>query len=541
MANNAWKSFDYVIVGGGSAGCVLANRLSEDPSNSVCLLEAGPPDRSPFIHIPLGLLRGMSDPKINWLFFSEPQAHAKNRPIFLPRGKTLGGSSAINGMVYIRGNQGDYDEWAELGNPGWAWRDVLPYFKKSENNEHFDGELHGTGGELNVKYLDTPSPLNELWTSAAEQLQYKRSADFNGETQEGFGNYQVTQKNGRRASTAVAFLKPARRRKNLEVITDAAVARVLLDGGRATGVEMINGERRIDARKEVILSAGALVSPKILLQSGIGPGGELADNGIGVIHDLPGVGKNLQDHVSAAAHYRTRSRLAYGLSVAALPSLAWSGIQYFLRRRGLLASNMVEAGGFWKSDPAVIRPDIQFIFVPGYREPPPRMVGYGHGYLANAVLLRPKSRGEVTVADNDPSKPPVVQPQFFSEEQDLEILFKGFQEARRIATSETLQHLTPEEFMPQPTVRTDDDVRDYIRGNAGTIFHPVGTCKMGTDEKSVVDPELRVKGIDGLRVVDASIMPRIVGGNTNAPTIMIAEKAADMVLGKLPLGPTTPP
>ncbi len=536
MADDPWKSFDYVIVGGGSAGCVLANRLSEDPSNSVCLLEAGPPDRSPFIHVPLGLLRGMSDPKINWLFFSEPQAHAKNRPIFLPRGKTLGGSSAINGMVYIRGNRGDYDEWAELGNPGWAWRDVLPYFKKSENNEHFDGELHGTGGELNVKYLETPNPLNELWTSAAERLQYKRSADFNGETQEGFGTYQVTQKNGRRASTAVAFLKPVRRRKNLEVITDAAVARVLLDGGRAAGVELIDGGRRIDARKEVILSAGALVSPKILLQSGIGPAGELSKIGIGVLHDLPGVGKNLQDHISAAAHYRTRSRLGYGLSAASLPFLAWSGIQYFLRRRGLLASNMVEAGGFWKSGPAAVRPDIQFIFVPGYREPPPRMVGYGHGYLANAVLLRPESRGEVTVAGNDPSKPPVVQPRFFSEGRDLEVLFKGFQEARRIVTSETFRHLAPEEFLPRPTVTTDDDVRDYIRGHAGTIFHPVGTCRMGTDDGSVVDPELRVKGIGGLRVVDASIMPRIVGGNTNAPTIMIAEKAADMILGKPPLG-----
>ncbi|MEE2761143.1 MAG: GMC family oxidoreductase N-terminal domain-containing protein [Pseudomonadota bacterium] len=527
MANT---QFDYIIVGAGSAGCVLAHRLSENKSVSVCILEAGPHDKSWQIHVPLGVIWGMMNGKINWKFNSQPQENAGGRQIYMPRGMTLGGSSSINGMVYIRGNPADYDEWAEAGNPGWSWADVKPYFLKSENNEQFVGDSHhGSGGPLNVTFISDPSPVNDTFIAAAESLQHRHNTDFNGETEEGFGIHQVTQKCGRRWSSASAFLDTARSRKNLTILTGAVAERAILDNGRATGVELADG-RVIVARREVILSAGAIVSPKILLQSGIGDGTELQSFGIEPRHQLPGVGRNLQDHASIHAMVRTKSHVPVGFSISALPKLTWSVIDYALRRRGLWSSNMVEAGGFARTRPDVDRPDVQYVLMPGYRARPPRVIAYGHGYALTTVLLRPKSRGSVRLEKTDAGFAPLIHPRFFSEVEDLETLLLGFKEALRILEAEPFQKYGPIDYQP-PSNSSDEELRQYILENSATIFHPVGTCKMGPngDSDAVVDARLRVKGIEGLRVADASIMPTICGGNTNAPSIMIGEKASDLI------------
>ncbi len=526
------EHFDYVIIGGGSAGCVLANRLSQDLRTSVCLVEAGPADRSPLIHIPAALFTLMRHRTLNWRFETAPQERMNGAAVYVPRGRALGGSSAINGMVYIRGHRDDYDEWEAAGLPGWGWEDVLPYFLKSEHNEiHVSDRLHGQGGPLNVTCLERPNPLDETLVEAAESLQYNRNEDFNGAVQDGFGVFQVTQRDGRRCSAAAAFLNPARGRPNLDVRTGRQVARIVLEGRRAVGVALAGDARdhAIGARREVILSSGAIASPQLMMLSGIGDARALGALGIPLCHALPAVGKNLQDHISARVEFDSPSLVPYGLSPRTMPLMAWSVLRYALSRRGFWTSNLIEAGGFLRTDPAASRPDIQIGFVPGQRGRNGRLFGWGHGFSATATLLRPRSRGEVTLNSATPSDRPRIDPCFFAEPEDLDTLVRGFEVARRLLYAPAFDPYRGAERMPGPEIDGRAALSDWVRTNAHTIFHPVGTCRMGADADSVVDPQLRVRGIERLRVVDASVMPRITGGNTNAPTIMIAEKAADMI------------
>ena len=527
--------YDYVIVGGGSAGCVLAGRLSEDAGCRVCLIEAGPPDRNPLIHIPAALFALMSHPRLNWRYRTAPQRRMDGASVPVPRGRTLGGSSSINGMVYIRGHRSDYDDWAASGLDGWGWADVLPWFLKSERNASFsDPALHGQDGPLDVTFVPRLNPLGEAFVTAAESLQYRRNDDFNGVEQDGFGPHQVTQRNGRRCSAAAAFLAPARGRPNLDVLTGRAAAAVVFEGRRAAGVVLAPGARgqaarRIPARREVVLAAGAIASPQLLMLSGVGGGAALSALGIPVVRDLPAVGRNLQDHAAARSDFDALGTAAYGLSARALPRMAWSVVEYALARRGFWASNLIEFCGFLRTDPAYDRPDVQLVFIPGQRGEDGRPFGWGHGFSITAVLLRPKSRGTVSLASADPADRPVIDPDFFSEPGDLEALTDGFRVARRIVRCPAFDRWRGRERHPGPEIDDSDALRDWVRRNAATIFHPVGTCRMGADPDSVVDPELRVRGVDGLRVIDASVMPAIVGGNTNAPTIMIAEKGADLI------------
>lgn len=527
------QEFDYVIVGAGSSGAVLANRLSADPGLRVCLIEAGPRDSSPFINVPLGVMKLSKDPRHNWLFSSTQQEGLGGRAVSIPRGKVLGGSSAINGMIYIRGHRADYDAWADAGCTGWGYDAVLPYFRRSETNRNIglNAQFHGSSGELMVSDLRDPNSIDRDFIDAAGQLQMRPCADFNTAEPEGVGIYQVTQKDGKRHSTARAFLTPIRHRANLHILTGAEVLHVDLANGRARGVTLRRddgSEQKIAARGEVILSAGAFGSPDILLRSGIGPAAQIAGFGGAVALDLPGVGQNLQDHVDVMVICKSRSRTPYGISVPVLPRLAMEGVAWIFGNRGMLSSNMVEAGGFVRSSPAEPRPDIQFHIIPGRKSHRGRMVEYGHGVSLHTCVLRPDSRGSVT--RTKPTGAALIDLGLLRAESDMQRLLRGVRLARTILRQGPMARHGLTEIIPGQDVETDEGLRAFIRANARTVYHPVGTCAMGTGPQAVVDARLRLHGIANLRVVDASIMPTIVSGNTNAPAIMIAEKAADMIL-----------
>jgi choline dehydrogenase len=528
------QTYDYVIVGGGSAGCVLAGRLSEDPRVTVCLLEAGSPDTSAFIHAPLGFAATAPLKMFSWGYETVPQAGFNGRRGFQPRGKVLGGSSSVNAMVYTRGNPRDYDGWAAQGNPGWTFQDVLPLFKRAENSECFGAtDYHGADGPLHVSYLRSPSPLNETFMQACAQVGIARTQDYNGAQQNGVAMAQVTQKNGERYSAARAYVTPHLQRPNLTVITSAHTTRVLLEGKRATGVEYLhNGtKQQVQAKREVILSGGAFGSPQLLMLSGIGPAAHLQQHGIAVLHDLPGVGQNLQDHITTVLIHRTQRKAeTLGTSLSGAWALLTAIFEWRKKRTGWITTNVAECQGFFSTQGNPEYPNIQLALCVGIVDDHTRKAHLGHGYTLHITLMRPKSRGSVTLQSANPTDAPLIDPAFLKDPDDLQQLIQGTQKGYDILQAPALAPYRGE--MLYPLERNNPaQIEAFLRKHSDTEYHPIGTCKMGpaSDPMAVVDATLRVHGLQNLRVVDASIMPCLTTGNTNAPTIMIGEKAADLI------------
>ena len=527
------ESFDFVIVGAGSSGCVVANRLSTDPSVSVLLLEAGPADRDWKIHAPAGfpkLFRG----KLDWDYHTEEEPHLDGRRLYWPRGKVLGGCSSINAMLYIRGHQHDYDRWRDMGNEGWGWDDVLPYFLRSEDQSRGESALHGVGGPLQVQDPKCPNDLSRAFVDAGEELGWQRCDDFNGPEQDGFGLYQVTQNDGRRCSTAVGFIDPVRGRPNLHIWTGAQAEHVLLEGNRAVGVRFRRGRQSVEVRaeREVILCGGAINSPQLLMLSGIGPADHLKQHGIAVRHDLPGVGGYLQDHPVVSLVYRSHHNTTLD-SAETLGNM----LRYFLKRTGPFTSSVCESGGFVRSSYANGQPDLQFHFLPT------ALIDHGfgqaadHGVNIGVTLIRPESHGTLRLQDAKPTSHPHLRPEYLNASRDLDILIEGVQMARRLAATEALGQHLDQEIRPGVQEVDDGQLAAFVRQTLQTLYHPTSTCRMGPasalgdEHPPVVDPRLRVHGMEGLRVIDASVMPEVPSGNTNAPAIMVAEKGADLVLG----------
>ena len=519
--------YDYIIVGAGSAGCVLANRLSADPDVSVLLVEAGGRDWHPFIHMPAGLAKLINNRSINWHYETEPEAALNGRKLYWPRGRVLGGSSSINAMCYIRGHARDYDEWAEAGNNGWGWSEVLPYFKRAEDQQRGASAFHGVGGPLGVSDLRHTNPLTQVFLDATAAAGLPTNADFNDDQQLGFGHYQVTQRDGRRCSAARAYLSGIKARTNLEIMTSTLAQRVEFEGDRARTLVVKRGKQQLKLRanREILLCGGAVNSPQLLMLSGVGAEDQLREIGVKPRVRLPGVGANLQDHLDICLLQNCNQNITYDRTNDLMV-----GLRYFLTRSGIGTSNIAESGGFARSSRAPdVRPDMQFHFVPALLDDHGRNRLPGNGYTLHCCALRPRSRGSISLRSANPDDAPIITPNYLSDNEDLEIMLEGFELSREIFAQEAFAPYRANELLPGADVKDRSDIVEFIRSKAETIYHPVGTCRMGADEGAVVDAQLRVHGVRGLRVVDASVMPTLIGGNTNAPTIMLAERAADMI------------